>query len=213
MLFAGTGMALSSCGGYEQYNKAADENVGKYKMVYQISQQQMEEDSLYYLTLNEKFINTSLLQKKYLPADEFERQFTQNLYLSVTNYYVLDNCPYDTIISSLKSDRLSEERFATATASRANATDENVDNAPENEDVVMMKRSDFWNEIFAINKEYANAEGFADIEKSIIEAHDAVGLSWDDTVSVAPGMIENHRAAVKDIFTNMKEKINKRYIK
>ena len=77
----------------------------------------------------------------------------------------------------------------------------------------MMKRGDFWNEIFAINKEYANAEGFADIEKSIIEAHDAVGLSWDDTVSVAPGMIENHRAAVKDIFTNMKEKINKRYIK
>ena len=68
MLFAGTGMALSSCGGNEQYNKTADENVGKYKMVYQISQQQMEDDSLYYLTLNEKFINTSLLQKKYLPA-------------------------------------------------------------------------------------------------------------------------------------------------
>lgn len=212
MIFAVIGMVFSSCGGNVPSDNVVSNNDGKYKSVYQLSQQLMEEDGLYCLTLNEKFINMSLLQKKYLPADEFERLFTENLYLSVTNYYLLDNCPYDTIISSQKSDRLSEERLAAA-AARTNSTDENADNAQMNEDMVTMTRGDFWNAIFAINKEYANVEGFADIEKSIIEAHDAVGLSWDDTISVVPGMIENHRAAVKEIFTNMKDGINKRYLK
>lgn len=212
MIFAVIGMVFSSCGGNVPSDNVVSNNDGKYKSVYQLYQQLMEEDGLYCLTLNEKFINMSLLQKKYLPADEFERLFTENLYLSVTNYYLLDNCPYDTIISSQKSDRLSEERLATA-AARTNSTDENADNAQMNEDMVTMTRGDFWNAIFAINKEYANVEGFADIEKSIIEAHDAVGLSWDDTISVVPGMIENHRAAVKEIFTNMKDGINKRYLK
>lgn len=212
MLFAVIGMVFSSCGGNVPSDNVVSNNDGKYKSVYQLSQQLMEEDGLYCLTLNEKFINMSLLQKKYLPADEFERLFTENLYLSVTNYYLLDNCPYDTIISSQKSDRLSEEQLAAA-AARTNSTDENADNAQMNEDMVTMTRGDFWNAIFAINKEYANVESFADIEKSIIEAHDAVGLSWDDTISVVPGMIENHRAAVKEIFTNMKDGINKRYLK
>lgn len=212
MLFAVIGMFFSSCGGNVPSDNVVSNNDGKYKRVYQLSQQLMEEDGLYCLTLNEKFINMSLLQKKYLPADEFERLFTENLYLSVTNYYLLDNCPYDTIISSQKSDSLSEERLAVA-AARTNSTDENADNAQMNEDMVTMTRGDFWNAIFAINKEYANVESFADIEKSIIEAHDAVGLSWDDTISVVPGMIENHRAAVKEIFTNMKDGINKRYLK
>ena len=43
-------------------------------------------------------------------------------------------------------------------AVRANATEANVDNASANEDVIKMTRGDFWNAIFAINKEYANAE-------------------------------------------------------
>ena len=116
MIFAVIGMVFSSCGGNVPSDNVVSNNDGKYKSVYQLSQQLMEEDGLYCLTLNEKFINMSLLQKKYLPADEFERLFTENLYLSVTNYYLLDNCPYDTIISSQKSDRLSEERLAAAAA-------------------------------------------------------------------------------------------------
>ena len=76
-----------------------------------------------------------------------------------------------------------------------------------------MKRSVFWNAIFEINRERANPEAFADIEKAIREMNDRAGLGWDDTIYVEKGLLNRHRAAVKHIFTNLKDEINRRYIK
>ena len=73
--------------------------------------------------------------------------------------------------------------------------------------------SDYWEAVFKVNREYANPDGFADIERAIKELHSRLGLDWDDTIFVAKDAIERHRAAVEYIFTNLKGEINKIYIK
>ncbi|MBQ8270764.1 MAG: hypothetical protein IJZ22_06125 [Bacteroidaceae bacterium] len=76
-----------------------------------------------------------------------------------------------------------------------------------------MKRGDFWNTIFAINREIANPDGFAIIEKAIREAHEHWDLDWNDTIFVRKNEFDVHRWVVNDIFTNMRDEVNPVYLK
>ena len=134
----------------------------------------MQEHGLYNVTLNDKFINMSLLQKKHLSSAEFDRLFTDNAYMSVTNYYLSHCCPFDTIIGSFEEDRKLEERIAASNASSTVAGGDAYDTT-----LIQVKRGDFWNSIFTINKEYANPVGFTNIDRPPLTALHCARCRWD----------------------------------
>ena len=166
------------------------------------------------VTVLETTIQYHLLMQECCPKSYLEAQVAMFPLDMITNYYLADFLPYDTTFLQKENKRLEsafrekfrdvdfveydKERYA-AFANDANMT--------------RMKRSDYWEAVFGINREYANPEGFADVEKSIKELHSRLGLSWDDTIFVAKDALENHRAAVEHVFTNLKDEINKIYIK
>ena len=166
------------------------------------------------VTVLETTIQYHLLMQECCPKSYLEAQVAMFPLDMITNYYLADFLPYDTTFLQKENKRLEsafrekfrdvdfveydKERYA-AFANDANMT--------------RMKRSDYWEAVFGINREYANPEGFADVEKSIKELHSRLGLSWDDTIFVAKDVLENHRAAVEHVFTNLKDEINKIYIK
>ena len=165
------------------------------------------------VTVLETTIQYHLLMQECCPKSYLEAQVAMFPLDMITNYYLADCLPYDTTFLQKENKRLEsafrekfrdvdfveydKERYA-AFANDANMT--------------RMKRSDYWEAVFGINREYANPEGFADVEKSIKELHSRLGLSWDDTIFVAKDVLENHRAAVEHVFTNLKDEINKIYI-
>ena len=166
------------------------------------------------VTVLETTIQYHLLMQECCPKSYLEAQVAMFPLDMITNYYLADFLPYDTTLLQKQNKRLEsafrekfrdvdfveydKERYA-ALANDAKMT--------------RMKRSDYWEAVFGINREYANPEGFADVEKSIKELHSRLGLSWDDTIFVAKDALENHRAAVEHVFTNLKDEINKIYIK
>ena len=166
------------------------------------------------VTVLETTIQYHLLMQECCPKSYLEAQVAMFPLDMITNYYLADFLPYDTTFLQKENKRLEsafrekfrdvdfveydKERYA-AFANDANMT--------------RMKRSDYWEAVFGINREYANPEGFADVEKSIKELHSRLGLGWDDTIFVAKDVLENHRAAVEHVFTNLKDEINKIYIK
>ena len=166
------------------------------------------------VTVLETTIQYHLLMQECCPKSYLEAQVAMFPLDMITNYYLADFLPYDTTFLQKENKRLEsafrekfrdvdfveydKERYA-AFANDANMT--------------RMKRSDYWEAVVGINREYANPEGFADVEKSIKELHSRLGLSWDDTIFVAKDVLENHRAAVEHVFTNLKDEINKIYIK
>ena len=166
------------------------------------------------VTVLETTIQYHLLMQECCPKSYLEAQVAMFPLDMITNYYLADFLPYDTTFLQKENKRLEsafrekfrdvdfveydKERYA-ALANDAKMT--------------RMKRSDYWEAVFGINREYANPEGFADVEKSIKELHSRLGLSWDDTIFVAKDVLENHRAAVEHVFTNLKDEINKIYIK
>ncbi|MBR3877274.1 MAG: hypothetical protein IKJ23_03735 [Bacteroidaceae bacterium] len=162
----------------------------------------------------ETTIQYHLLMQECCPKSYLEAQVAMFTLDMITNYYLSDIVPYDTTFISENNKRLEDafrERF------------KNVDFAEYDREryvalandtmMVRMKRSDYWEAVFKVNREYANPEGFADVEKAIKELHSRLGLDWDETIFVAKSAIERHRAAVKHIFTNLKDEINRRYIK
>ena len=166
------------------------------------------------VTVLETTIQYHLLMQECCPKSYLEAQVAMFPLDMITNYYLADCLPYDTTFLQKENKRLEsvfrekfrdvdfveydKERYA-ALANDAKMT--------------RMKRSDYWEAVFGINREYANPEGFADVEKAIKELHSRLGLSWDDTIFVAKDALENHRAAVEHVFTNLKDEINKIYIK
>ena len=162
----------------------------------------------------ETTIQYPLLMQECCPKSYLEAQVAMFPLDMITNYYLADCLPYDTTFLQKENKRLEsvfrekfrdvdfveydKERYA-ALANDAKMT--------------RMKRSDYWEAVFGINREYANPEGFADVEKAIKELHSRLGLGWDDTIFVAKDALENHRAAVEHVFTNLKDEINKIYIK
>ena len=162
----------------------------------------------------ETTIQYHLLMQECCPKSYLEAQVAMFTLDMITNYYLSDIVPYDTTFISEDNKRLEDafrERF------------KNVDFAEYDREryvalandtmMVRMKRSDYWEAVFKVNREYANPKGFADVEKAIKELHSRLGLDWDETIFVANSAIERHRAAVKHIFTNLKDEINRRYIK
>ena len=166
------------------------------------------------VTVLETTIQYHLLMQECCPKSYLEAQVAMFPLDMITNYYLADFLPYDTTFLQKENKRLEsafrekfrdvdfveydKERYA-ALANDAKMT--------------RMKRSDYWEAVFGINREYANPEGFADVEKAIKELHSRLGLGWDDTIFVAKDALENHRAAVEHVFTNLKDEINKIYIK
>ena len=166
------------------------------------------------VTVLETTIQYHLLMQECCPKSYLEAQVAMFPLDMITNYYLADCLPYDTTFLQKENKRLEstfrekfrdvdfveydKERYA-ALANDAKMT--------------RMKRSDYWEAVFGINREYANPEGFADVEKAIKELHSRLGLGWNDTIFVAKDALENHRAAVEHVFTKLKDEINKIYIK
>ena len=218
VLFAVLGMTLSSCDGAVPSDnvKAVDEVQVKNTKTYNLllDEEVFASTGLKKATVLETTIQYHLLMQECCPKSYLEAQVAMFPLDMITNYYLADCLPYDTTILQKENKRLEsafrekfrdvdfveydKERYA-ALANDAKMT--------------RMKRSDYWEAVFGINREYANPEGFADVEKAIKELHSRLGLGWDDTIFVAKDALENHRAAVEHVFTNLKDEINKIYIK
>lgn len=218
VLFAVMGMTLSSCDGAVPSDnvKAVDEVQVKNAKTYNLllDEEVFASTGLKKVTVLETTIQYHLLMQECCPKSYLEAQVAMFPLDMITNYYLADCLPYDTTFLQKENKRLEsafrekfrdvdfveydKERYA-ALANDAKMT--------------RMKRSDYWEAVFGINREYANPEGFADVEKAIKELHSRLGLGWDDTIFVAKDALENHRAAVEHVFTNLKDEINKIYIK
>lgn len=218
VLFAVMGMTLSSCDGAVSSDnvKAVDEVQVKNTKTYNLllDEEVFASTGLKKVTVLETTIQYHLLMQECCPKSYLEAQVAMFPLDMITNYYLADCLPYDTTFLQKENKRLEsafrekfrdvdfveydKERYA-ALANDAKMT--------------RMKRSDYWEAVFGINREYANPEGFADVEKAIKELHSRLGLGWDDTIFVAKDALENHRAAVEHVFTNLKDEINKIYIK
>ena len=212
------GMTLSSCDGAVPSDnvKAVDEVQVKNAKTYNLllDEEVFASTGLKKATVLETTIQYHLLMQECCPKSYFEAQVAMFPLDMITNYYLADCLPYDTTFLQKENQRLEsafrekfrdvdfveydKERYA-ALANDAKMT--------------RMKRSDYWEAVFGINREYANPEGFADVEKAIKELHSRLGLGWDDTIFVAKDALENHRAAVEHVFTNLKDEINKIYLK
>lgn len=218
VLFAVMGMTLSSCDGAVSSDnvKAVDEVQVKNTKTYNLllDEEVFASTGLKKVTVLETTIQYHLLMQECCPKSYLEAQVAMFPLDMITNYYLADCLPYDTTFLQKENKRLEsafrekfrdvdfveydKERYA-ALANDAKMT--------------RMKRSDYWEAVFGINREYANPEGFADVEKAIKELHSRLGLGWNDTIFVAKDALENHRAAVEHVFTNLKDEINKIYIK
>jgi len=212
------GMTLSSCDGAVPSDnvKAVDEVQVKNTKTYNLllDEEVFASTGLKKVTVLETTIQYHLLMQECCPKSYLEAQVAMFPLDMITNYYLADCLPYDTTFLQKENKRLEsvfrekfrdvdfveydKERYA-ALANDAKMT--------------RMKRSDYWEAVFGINREYANPEGFADVEKAIKELHSRLGLGWNDTIFVAKDALENHRAAVEHVFTNLKDEINKIYIK
>ncbi len=218
VLFAVMGMTLSSCDGAVPSDnvKAVDEVQVKNAKTYNLllDEEVFASTGLKKVTVLETTIQYHLLMQECCPKSYLEAQVAMFPLDMITNYYLADCLPYDTTFLQKENQRLEsafrekfrdvdfveydKERYA-ALANDAKMT--------------RMKRSDYWEAVFGINREYANPEGFADVEKAIKELHSRLGLGWNDTIFVAKDALENHRAAVEHVFTNLKDEINKIYLK
>ena len=218
VLFAVMGMTLSSCDSAVPSDnvKAVDEVQVKKAKTYNLllDEEVFASTGLKKATVLETTIQYHLLMQECCPKSYLEAQVAMFPLDMITNYYLADCLPYDTTFLQKENQRLEsafrekfrdvdfveydKERYA-ALANDAKMT--------------RMKRSDYWEAVFGINREYANPEGFADVEKAIKELHSRLGLGWDDTIFVAKDALENHRAAVEHVFTNIKDEINKIYLK
>lgn len=165
-------------------------------------------------TLLESTIQYHLIMHECCPKSYLESQVTMFPLDMITNYYLSDFLPYDTTFISEDNKRLEDtfrEKFKDVDF--AEYDKERYTKLANDPMMVRMKRSDYWEAVFKINREYANPEGFADVEKAIKELHSRLGLDWNDTIFVEKDATEKHRAAVEHVFTNLKDEINKRYLK
>lgn len=170
---------------------------------------------LYKVSLTDDFIELMMVSKVYYPRYYFDRIVTENCLSAVTGWYMADNCPLDSTWSSEKK-RADRERKAKGYFEGVNLDEydkEFVQKFRQNERFTQMKRGDFWEELFEIDRSIANPVGFAVIEKSIRDIHSALGLDWNDSIYIEKNMLEKHRAVVESFFTEQKDSINPRYIR
>lgn len=165
-------------------------------------------------TVLENTIQYHLLMQECCPKSYLESQLTMFPLEMITNYYLSEFLPYDTTFLT-DGNETAERSFRSEFKDIDFAEYDKERYAALAKDTTMMrmKRSDYWNAVFGINREYANPVGLADIEKAIRELHDRLGFDWNDDIYVPKNLLERHRLFIEDIFTNRRDEINKRYIK
>lgn len=218
VLFAVMGMTLSSCDGAVPSDnvKTVDEvqlkNTKTYNLL--LDEEVFASTGLKKVTVLETTIQYHLLMQECCPKSYLEAQVAMFPLDMITNYYLADCLPYDTTFLQKENKRLESafrEKFRDVDFVEYDM--ERYAALANDAKMTRMKRSDYWEAVFGINREYANPEGFADVEKAIKELHSRLGLGWDDTIFVAKDALESHRAAVEHVFTNLKDEINNIYIK
>ncbi|MBQ7878929.1 MAG: hypothetical protein IJ319_05645 [Bacteroidaceae bacterium] len=171
---------------------------------------------LYKVTCLESQIIYNDLMRLYYSEPEFEYQVYGSCLDFITNYYTSHMLPYDSTWNigydtiNIPSRTL-KKRFKDIDLIERNI--QKRDSLLNDPATTQMKRGDFWNTIFAINREIANPDGFAIIEKAIREAHEHWDLDWNDTIFVRKNEFDVHRWVVNDIFTNMRDEVNPVYLK
>ena len=183
VLFAVMGMTLSSCDGTVPSDnvKAVDEVQVKNAKTYNLllDEEVFASTGLKKVTVLETTIQYHLLMQECCPKSYLEAQVAMFPLDMITNYYLADCLPYDTTFLQKENKRLEsafrekfrdvdfveydKERYA-ALANDAKMT--------------RMKRSDYWEAVFGINREYANPEGFADVEKALQRYPNCFGVIY-----------------------------------
>lgn len=172
--------------------------------------------TLYKVTCLEDFIIYHDIIRLYCSELDFEQQIYVLCQNFISNYYTQQKQPYDSLWHA-GYDTLSVYALAYKEDYKdIDLIERNIqkrDSLLNDPATTQMKRGDFWNTIFAINREIANPDGFAIIEKAIREAHEHWDLDWNDTIFVRKNAFDVHRWVVNDIFTNMRDEVNPVYLK
>lgn len=176
---------------------------------------EQEENEIYVTTVIEEFIEYHRVMKNNIPHSRFEKAANSSFITLITNFYLSDKLPFDSCLAVKGGNKHIEESFREEFEEIDNEVfdREQEEALAQNPDIITVRRCDFWNEVFEFNKEIANPEGFALIERAIKEAHHALGLDWNDTIFIGKETLSQHKAAVRDIFENMREEINPVYLK
>ncbi len=172
-------------------------------------------DSLREVTLIENFIIYHNMIKENRPKSFFETEVNRALLTWITNMYLFHKSPYDTCMSLGYGDSKLCNSFKKGfeEVDFEEYDKQFHDQMKQNSQIIQVKHGDFWNEIYKINKEYANPNGWTLIEKSIKEAQEAFGFENDDTIFIRKETLKEHREVLEDIFTNMKNHVNPIYLK
>lgn len=209
--FVAMGIALLSCDGNEECKKTYVESK-TYKNLH--NDDFYTSTGLKKATMLESTIQYHLIMQKCCPKSYLETQVAMFPLDMITNYYLSEYLPYDTTYLGKDNKRLENAfREDFKDVDFAEYDKERYAALADDTMMVRIKRSDYWEAVFKVNREYANPEGFADVEKAIKELHSRLGLDWNETIFVAKDAIEKHRAAVEYVFTNYKDEINSIYIK
>lgn len=175
----------------------------------------IQHDSLHEVTIIEDFIIYHNMIKQNSPKTYFETEANRALLSFITNMYLFHKSPYDTCwsLGYGNSKLINSFRNDFNGVDFAEYDNKYIDMMMQHPEIIQVKHGDFWNEIYRINKEFANPNGWALIEKAIKEAQTAFGLDKDDTIFIRKETLNEHQKVLEDIFTNMKSKINPIYLK
>lgn len=143
----------------------------------------------------EKFINWYRENRhKSMSKNHFEDVFLLNVLHGLSNCYVNDCNPYDTILNvpdgevkTISYTKEDIERFDKTLQASLGITRKK------------MNRKDFWDEILDAHKKYGIKDLYPDLERSIYELHDSLGLSWEDTIYVRISFLENMEHNIKEM--------------
>ncbi len=155
------------------------------------------------------------IQRKYCPKTNFEKISLVTSLQFITNYYLMNITPFDSCFSlgygSIHLEHIFVDDFKDVNFEEYDR--EQIKKWSQDTLCMRIKRGDFWNRVFELNKEYSNPESFAMIETAIKEAYKIWKLDMNDTIYMQKNAFDILRSTYDDIFTNMKDEINPIYLK
>lgn len=164
-------------------------------------------------------IETSIIyydiMKQNSPKLYFEKAVNDFMQTLITNFYLFHKLPTDSCLSLGYHNTYLKKKFQDyfLGVDFKEYDKKLLEKLSNSEELIQMRRSDFWETIFKINKEYASLEGFALIENAIRKMHDALELDWNGMIFVGKNVFDKHRTVVEEIFTKMREELNPVYLK
>ena len=152
--------------------------------------------------------------KKCCPKTYFEALVNEQLKTGITNYYIFDKLPQDTIevLDTKNTEMIDAYRKEFASVDFDKYDKERIASLSQNPEFVKMSRGEFWNEIFKIHRKYVTPDGFALIENHIKEIQTALGLKDKEAIFVSKDAFKKEEDIVKYIFTHSREEINPVYL-